>query len=199
VGKVSPGIGGSAMKKEEKLKKLLADKNYTGNLIGKFKESQGIFDFKIILNREPENYVRERYTGRGHRFYNAKEKVMKEIHKEIDELIPKQYKKYLDKLMKEEIEYYTLIDVVFYVKIPKADSVETTILKETGQIRPAIAPDLDNYIKLLADVMHNTIYTDDKRLVGIDSKKLYSLNPRTEITFTILIPNVDTEFFKKGE
>jgi Holliday junction resolvase RusA-like endonuclease len=187
------------MKKEEKLKKLLADENHKNNLIGKFKENQGLFDFKITLNREPENYVRERYTGRGHRFYNAKEKVMKEIHKEIDALIPKKAKEYLDKLMKEEIEYYVIIDVDFFVKIPKADSVETTILKETGQIRPAIAPDLDNYIKLLADVMHNTIYLDDKRLVGINAGKYYSLTPRTEINFTILIPDVDTTFYKGGK
>jgi Holliday junction resolvase RusA-like endonuclease len=187
------------MKKEEKLKKLLADDQYKAKLISEFKQSQGLFDFKITLNREPENYVRERYTGRGHRFYNAKEKVMKEIHKEIDDLIPDLYKKYLNKLMKEDIEYYVIINVEFYVKIPKADSVETTILKETHQIRPAIAPDLDNYIKLLADVMHDTIYKDDKRLVGIDSRKFYSLNPRTEIAFTILIPNVDTEFYNKGE
>jgi Holliday junction resolvase RusA-like endonuclease len=187
------------MKKEEKLKKLLADEHYKAKLMSNFKENQGLFDFKITLNREPENYVRERYTGRGHRFYNAKEKIMKEIHKEIDDLVPKLYKKYLNKLMKEEIEYYVIINVVFYVKIPKADSVETTILKETGQIRPAIAPDLDNYIKLLADVMHNTIYTDDKRLVGINSEKLYSLKPRTEIGFIILIPNVDKEFYNKGE
>jgi len=183
------------MKKEEKLKKLLADDHYKANLISKFKESQGLFDFKVVLNREPENYVRERYTGRGHRFYNAKEKVMKEIHAEIAAMVPELYKGYVDRLVKDEIEFYVRMRVEFYVKIPKGDSVETTILKETHQIRPAIAPDLDNYIKLLADVLHGIAYDDDKRLVTIDSEKYYSLKPRTEIYLQFLIPDVDEKMY----
>jgi Holliday junction resolvase RusA-like endonuclease len=183
------------MKKEEKLKKLLADEHYKAELMSKFKRSQGLFDFKIVLKREPENYVRERYTGRGRRFYNAKEKIMKEIHAEIAAMVPDLYKKYVEKLIKDEIEYYVRIRVDFFVKIPKADSVETTILKETRQIRPAIAPDLDNYIKLLADVLHGIAYDDDKRVVTIDSDKYYSLEPRTELLIEFLIPDVDEKMF----
>lgn len=187
------------MKKEEKLKKLLADQHYKSGLIVKFKESQGIFDFRLTLNREPENYVRERYTGRGHRFYNAKEKVMKEIHAELEAMVPKQYKKYIDKLIKDETSYYVRINVDFFVKIPKGDSVETTVLKETMQIRPAIAPDLDNYIKLLADVLHGIAYDDDKRVVSIHSEKYYSLTPRTEIHLEFLVPDVDEKLFGPGK
>jgi Holliday junction resolvase RusA-like endonuclease len=186
------------MKKEEKLKKLLADDQYKAELTSKFLRDQGLFDFKFTINQEPENYVRERYTGRGHRFYNAKEKIMKQMNKDIAEMIPETYKKYFKKMFEDETDYYVKIFVDFYVKIPKADSVETTVLKEMGLIKPAISPDLDNFIKLLADVMHEVIYKDDKRIVGINATKRYSLSPRTEVSVEVYIPNLsETNLFKK--
>ena len=42
-------------------------------------------------------------------------------------------------------------------------------------------PDIDNLEKFLCDAANCILYKDDKQIVEISSKKLYSENPRTEI------------------
>lgn len=177
------------MRKEEKIAKNLKEEKYVNDIKKEFEDKKESFSFSLVLDREPENYVRERYTGRGRRFYNAKEKIMKEMHSEIEKLVPQKYKDKLKELLKNEIEYYVILSADFYVRIPKADSTKKIIQKELKLIRPAIAPDLDNFVKLLADVLHNIIYTDDKRIIEIQTSKFYSLKPRTELTIKIVIPN----------
>lgn len=47
-------------------------------------------------------------------------------------------------------------------------------------------PDIDNYIKFYADVLNGIAYNDDRQIVRLYSEKLYSKNPRVEITITQL-------------
>jgi len=170
------------MKKEQKLEKNLNDKDYIEKLKSNYLSDLKVLSFEFTHHDEPENYVRERYTGRGHRFYNAKEKIMKDLKQELLKQVPFKDKEYLQQLFNnEDAIYYVYLDINFFVKIPKADSVDTIILKENRIILPAIAPDLDNYIKLLIDSLHDVIFEDDKRVISINSNKFYSLKPRTEL------------------
>jgi Holliday junction resolvase RusA-like endonuclease len=175
------------MNKQEKLAKLIDDRDHLKKIEAEFKAGKTrAIDFDITLTEEPENYVRERYTGRGHRFYNAKQGIMTEMKAKMKTMVPKDLKKRLEKLFKSETAiYYVHIFADFFVKIPKADSVDTTILKEKRVILPDQTPDLDNYIKLLVDVLHEVAYDDDKRVVHFTSNKYYSVKPRTELKVRI--------------
>lgn len=175
------------MNKQEKLAKLIDDRDHLKKIEAEFKAGKAqAIDFEITLFEEPENYVRERYTGRGHRFYNAKQGIMKDMKAKMKEMVPAFHRKRLEKLFKSETAiYYVHIFADFFVKIPKADSVDTTILKEKKVMLPDQTPDLDNYIKLLVDVLHEVAYDDDKRVVHFTSSKYYSVRPRTELKVRI--------------
>jgi len=172
------------MTKEEKLISKLADKKYVNDVTEKFLKEIKTFQFSLFRKGDPVNYVRERYTSRGHRFYNKKEAIMKEMNELFMGQVPEDFKEEFVQLKKESI-YYVDISADFFVKIPKADSVETVVLKENKIIRPAITPDVDNFVKLLVDTLHNVIFDDDKRVLSLDVNKYYSINPRTEVKIKI--------------
>lgn len=46
----------------------------------------------------------------------------------------------------------------------------------------AVRPDLDNLVKFYLDVAIGVLYEDDKQVVKITADKMYSVEPRTEIT-----------------
>lgn len=176
------------MAKKEKIDAKLKDQAYIDKATSEYLSDLRILEIEIVHSEEPENYVRERYTGRGNRFYNAKEGIMKNMKAELKSMVPGDKKIDLDKLLKnEDAVYYVHLEADFYLKTPSGDSIETTVLKENKIIRPAIRPDLDNYDKLLIDVLHDIVYDDDKRLVSIKSNKFYSMKPRTEIRIRIEI------------
>ncbi|WP_313627562.1 RusA family crossover junction endodeoxyribonuclease [Enterococcus italicus] len=47
-------------------------------------------------------------------------------------------------------------------------------------------PDLDNYFKAVTDTINGILYKDDGQISAIICRKVYSLNPRTEIQITKL-------------
>jgi Holliday junction resolvase RusA-like endonuclease len=177
------------VKKEEKLKKALSDQIYIKKITTDFEKNKKVINLTLYRDGQPVNYVRERYTGRGHRFYNAKAGTMNEINKQFIKDVNKLpegpiLKKLIDN---PESTYYVSLEADFYVKTPNGDSVEKTVLKENKVILPAIAPDTDNYIKLIIDTLHNVIFDDDKRVVSIIGNKYYSLSPRTEVRVKVEI------------
>ena len=176
------------MAKEDKIKAKLNDLAYIDEATKKYLEGSTTIEINFTKHGQPENYVRERYTSRGNRFYNAKEALMKETAKELKQLISPENRIILDKLVVDPTaDYYVEIEAVFYIKIPNADSIEKTVLKEKGVIRPVTRPDLDNYDKYIIDTLHGVIYDDDKRVISIKTNKLYSINPRTELKIKIVI------------
>ena len=176
------------MAKIEKVNEKLLDKEYIKKVTDEFNVNKRDINVSFTYPGQPENYVRERYTSRGKRFYNKKAKQMDEANKfyasELDPLTRNELQKLI---LDKDAVYYVHIDVDFYLKIPKGDSIKTSVLKEKQIILPGIRPDLDNYIKFLVDVLHNVIFDDDKRVVSLDSNKYYSLEPRTEINIKIVV------------
>ena len=170
------------MAENDKLNKKLNDSDYIETITAERMALKKDLSFELKSLKEPDNYVRERYTSRGKRFYNPKASIMETLKQEMKTQIPYEHKIYLEKLVRnKEAEYYVHLDFDFYVKIPKADSIKTTVLKEKKVIRPAISPDIDNFNKLIMDSLHDVLYDDDKRIVAANSNKYYSINPRTEI------------------
>lgn len=133
---------------------------------------------------KPENYVRER-TGRNH-FYTPKTDIRQKCRIECIRQLGKETHDRIKKLIAENNDAYTVyLDVSYYYPIPLGDSIAVAAMKEAGYINPTVRIDLDNYDKFLLDALHEVIYDDDKHVISINSRKLFSLTPRTVVTATI--------------
>ena len=173
------------MTREEKILELI-DKQTE---LPKFEE----LNFTLNLDEEPLPYARERHTrfggknGKG-RFYNKRASYMNRIHEVLAKQVNIDLQNKIDKIIaeKETKKYYVNVVGRFYIKIPKSDSMKTSALKEMQIIRPTVVRgDVDNYIKLILDVLHDIAYDDDAHVISITSEKYYSLHPRVELEITI--------------
>lgn len=77
-----------------------------------------------------------------------------------------------------------IMQMTFHTPIPRSWSKKRSksVLGKPNKSRP----DLDNYVKMYADVMNNLIYDDDNQITHLWCEKLYSDKPRVEITITEL-------------
>jgi len=106
------------------------------------------------------------------------------------------YKKYLGNFFKEWIlenhheifpQYVPLrVDISFYMPIPKSTSKKKTLVLQEEETFHTKAFDLDNAEKAILDGMNKKIWYDDGQIARLSSEKVYSGNPRTEITITEL-------------
>ena len=141
------------------------------------------FECNVTVDGVPESYARER-KGRGKHFYNPKSKEMDKFKINVLKGLTKYQREDINRI-KNIDDIYISLDVKYYLPIQKASSIKDTILKEKGIIKPNSRPDLDNYDKFLLDSLHDVFYKDDAVVTSISSKKLYSINPRTEISVEI--------------
>lgn len=51
----------------------------------------------------------------------------------------------------------------------------------SGEIRPAVKPDIDNVLKQALDCSNGILFDDDKQVVGVMCRKFYSADPRLEL------------------
>lgn len=56
-----------------------------------------------------------------------------------------------------------------------------------------IRPDIDNYVKFYCDVLNEVAYHDDKQITRLWSEKIYSSNPRVEITIQPITEKTNKE------
>lgn len=76
------------------------------------------------------------------------------------------------------------VDITFYMPIPQSKSkAARERLNGSWHISK---PDKDNLEKLLLDALNGIVWVDDSQVCQSASRKIYSLEPRTEITITIL-------------
>lgn len=143
------------------------------------------FEIKFSINGKPIPYARARAGRNG--FYNPKAKEEQKYKNEFKHQLTQESYDRLKELMKdEESLYFVEVYGDFYVPIPKSDSKSLKELKLNQIIRPIIRNgDIDNYMKLVLDALHDVVYTDDKRVTSIKANKYYSDNPRSEITVKI--------------
>jgi Holliday junction resolvase RusA-like endonuclease len=69
-----------------------------------------------------------------------------------------------------------------YCGIPKNASRAKRAAMESGALRPAKKPDIDNILKAVADALNTIAYRDDTQIVDARIRKMYSHEPRAEVT-----------------
>lgn len=133
----------------------------------------------MILHIEPVEQARPRATryGRSIRVYDPP-KVSK-------------YKKELYRLAKElyhgdRADGAIEVEISFYRPVQKSLSKKERARRLSGEHRPTVKPDLDNYIKSTLDALNGILWTDDARIVDLHAHKYYSDDPHIEITVTEL-------------
>ena len=74
-----------------------------------------------------------------------------------------------------------VITIRAYRSIPKSKSNKFKALAESGEIRPVVKPDCDNFAKSCLDALNKITFNDDSQVVSLLVQKYYSTEPRTEI------------------
>ncbi len=83
-----------------------------------------------------------------------------------------------DELITEEIR----LSIVVYRKIPKSFSKKKHQQAVDGVLKPTTKPDIDNLVKGIKDGLSKVIWHDDSQVTELVARKLYSDNPRAEVT-----------------
>lgn len=72
-------------------------------------------------------------------------------------------------------------NVTVYAKIPKSASKKARAAMLLDAILPMKKPDADNILKIIFDSLNGIAYDDDKQIVQIWYRKMYSENPRVDV------------------
>ena len=128
----------------------------------------------FTIEGEPRGKGRPRFT-KGGRVYTPKETS------EYEKAAALAYKsgsggRYFDKLVPVRIA------VTAYYGIPESAGLRKRERMMDGEVKPQKKPDLDNVIKIVMDALNGVAYHDDAQVVSVEARKLYSMNPRVEVT-----------------
>lgn len=74
------------------------------------------------------------------------------------------------------------LEAHFTIPIPKSWTKRDKIAALDGTIFPASKPDIDNYLKAIADGMNGVVYKDDCQIVSARLTKRYGDDPGVAIT-----------------
>ena len=80
------------------------------------------------------------------------------------------------------------LDIVFYMPIPK---LSKKIMERIDGAAHYKRPDLDNMLKFVCDTCNGVLVKDDAAFAIINSRKVYSHQPRTEFIITELKDEVN--------
>lgn len=129
----------------------------------------------MIFEIEPVEQARPRAAYIGRRIIMYDPEKVKKFKKELSQLAKLHYR---DDPLDGELE----IEVSFYRSVQKSLSKKERARRLSGEHRPTVKPDLDNYIKSALDGLNGILWTDDVRIVDLHAHKYYSDRPRIEIT-----------------
>jgi Holliday junction resolvase RusA-like endonuclease len=76
------------------------------------------------------------------------------------------------------------LEAHFCIAIPKSWPKRKKLAALEGRRHPQGKPDLDNYLKALADGMNGVVYVDDSQIVRLRLSKKYSDEPGIAVTVT---------------
>lgn len=79
------------------------------------------------------------------------------------------------------------VDLLFVIPIPSSWSARDRAAAAAGALLPISRPDRDNYEKLALDAMTGIMYVDDAQVCAGESRKIYGVDPRTEVRITPII------------
>ena len=133
----------------------------------------------MILHIEPVEQARPRATHRGRHITMYDPTKVKKFKKELSQLARSQYKD-------EPLDGMLEVEISFYRQVQKSLSKKERARRLSGEHRPTVKPDLDNYIKSTLDALNGVLWADDARIVDLHAHKYYSDDPHIEITVTEL-------------
>lgn len=129
----------------------------------------------MILNIEPVEQARARVARRGRHITMYDPPKVKKFKKELSQLARSQYKD-------EPLDGMLEVEISFYRQVQKSLSKKERARRLSGEHRPTVKPDLDNYIKSTLDALNGILWTDDARIVDLHAHKYYSDDSHIEIT-----------------
>lgn len=133
----------------------------------------------MILHIEPVEQARPRATYRGRHITMYDPTKVKKFKKELSQLARSQYKD-------DPLDGMLEVEISFYRQVQKSLSKKERARRLSGEHRPTVKPDLDNYIKSTLDALNGVLWADDARIVDLHAHKYYSDDPHIEITVTEL-------------
>jgi len=75
-----------------------------------------------------------------------------------------------------------VLTLLFVLPVPKAWPRRRILQLADREIPHVSRPDLDNLEKLVKDAMNGVFWSDDQQVCGVTKRKIYGLEPRTEVT-----------------
>ena len=128
----------------------------------------------FTITGQPIALKRHRVARNG-RMYDPSYKDKKQIWLQIAKYKPKQ-----------PFAGDIYLKVVFYLKRPKSHfrtGKYSHLLKDAykDMVYHSFKPDLDNLVKLIADIIQPQMIIDDSQICMLQAEKMYSTNPRTEV------------------
>lgn len=129
----------------------------------------------MIFEIEPVEQARPRAAYIDRRIIMYDPEKVKNFKKELSQLARLNYR---DDPLDEALE----VEISFYRPVQKSLSKKERARRLSGEHRPTVKPDLDNYIKSTLDALNGILWADDARIVDLHAHKYYSDRPRIEIT-----------------
>lgn len=133
----------------------------------------------MILDIEPVEQARPRAVRRGKRIGMYDPPKVSKFKRELRQLAKNRFG---DDPLDGELS----VEIKFYRSIQKSLSKKERAKRLSGENRPIVKPDLDNYVKSTLDALNGILWTDDARIVDLHAHKYYSDDPHIEITVTEL-------------
>ena len=72
------------------------------------------------------------------------------------------------------------VSITAHLGVPKSESISKQTMRVQGQ-RPTKKPDVDNIAKVVLDALNGVAYEDNKQVVELKVKKVWSLNEGLEV------------------
>ena len=128
----------------------------------------------MILHIEPVEQARPRAARRGRHITMYDPTKVKKFKKELSQLARSQCKD-------DPLDGMLEVEISFYRQVQKSLSKKERARRLSGEHRPTVKPDLDNYIKSTLDALNGILWTDDAYIVDLHAHKYYSDDPHIEI------------------
>ncbi|MFD1466488.1 RusA family crossover junction endodeoxyribonuclease [Lapidilactobacillus mulanensis] len=129
---------------------------------------------KLIINGEPIPQGRPRFANRG-KFTTTYDPPKSKAYKQLVRAQATQ------QWHSQPLSGALKCDVTIYRPIQQSGSKKLKLMKSSGQIRPIIKGDIDNYFKAVTDPLTGIVWVDDALIVESQIRKFYSNEPRVEI------------------
>lgn len=129
---------------------------------------------ELIIPGKPNAKKRPKFARRGERTVTYSDQ--KAEQDSVRYIIKSQLKNH--KLFEGAI----YLEAVFYMPIPKSTPKKKKVLMMSGKIYHVKKPDKDNLEKFICDCLNGIVWRDDAQVAHSESLKVYSGNPRTELT-----------------